>query len=486
MIYSKKMDILLINPTINFNKFGIFGKLMEKIPPLGVAYIAGVLQENGFKTEIIDDFVVNIGMKGILDKIKDKKPKIVGISCLTPSANITFAIAREIEKFDKNIVIVSGNIHASFFAEEILKSQDIDIIVHGEAEYTFLEITKSILENRPINSIKGISFKENNIITHNQHIPPIEDLDKLPYPSWELLQIKKYNFLPYNIDSGRCISMLTSRGCPYKCIFCSLPYISKKYRTRKPLNVIEEIKYVEEKYKIRQIAFVDAIFSLNNDFGIKFCEEIIKNKINKKISWICETRVDLIDKELIKLMRLANCKRILFGIESATEEILNDISKKYTLEQIKKSVQICKKAGIEVGGFFMLGLPKDTKETCERTISFAKELDLDFAKFAITVPFPGSKLYDDLKREYKLNRDDWENFTTFNPDAKNLVYAPDMMSKEELIEIQKKAHLMFYLQPRIILKTIFRISKFPLSYIFQIIITILSLFLNLKFKKRKN
>lgn len=474
------MNILLINPATDFKKFGRFGKLMERIPPLGLAYIAAVLQKNNFKVEIIDDFVLNIGISGILKRIKEKKIKIVGISCLTPSANITYSIAREIKSIYRDIVIISGNIHASFFAEEILRNRDIDIIIHGEAEYIFLEIVKSLLENKPLNSIKGISFKENGRIIHNKWISIIENLDTLPTPSWALFPLSKYSLFPYTPGRGRCISMLTSRGCPYNCIFCSLPYFGRKYRARDPVKVVEEIKNVKENYRIEEIAFVDPVFSLIKNHTVKFCEEILKNNLNKKIKWICETRTDLVDKEILKLMKEAGCRRILFGIESATQEILNNIKKEVELKKTIEIIKFCKEIKLEVGGFFMLGLPGETKNSCEETIDFARKLNLDFAKFAITVPFPGSKLFEELKKEGKLEREDWENFTTFNPDAESLIYAPEGITKKELVMIQKKAHLLFYMQPRIILKTLRKITEIPFTRLIQTLVTIAALFFDFK------
>ena len=263
------------------------------------------------------------------------------------------------------------------------------------------------------------------------------------------------------------LSILGSRGCPYRCTFCSLPNIGSKYRERDPKKIVDEFEYLINNFPIKQISFVDPVFPLSKKTGLEFCEELIRRKLNDKLVWTCETRVDIVDKELLKKMRQAGCKRILFGLESGVQESLNNVNKNFTLDDIRENIKYTKEAGIQTTGLFMIGLPGETKEMIRKTIDFAKEIDLDFAKFAITVPFPGSKIYEDLTERGELNRRDWENFVTFNPDPQELVYIPGKVKPEELINMQRKAHLEFYLRPKIIFGQLFKKRTLAMKYLYR-------------------
>ncbi len=233
------------------------------------------------------------------------------------------------------------------------------------------------------------------------------------------------------------------------------------------VKVVDEIEYLVERFKIKQFGFVDPIFPLDREHCIEFSKEMIKRGLNKKVLWTTETKVDTIDYELVSLMKEAGLRRLIFGLESGVKELLRNVKKNYDLEKAKEAVRACKRAGVETIGLFMIGLPGETKELTLKTIQFAKDLDLDFAKFAITVPFPGSELYESLVREGKLNRKDWENYTTFNPDPDKLVYVPEGMDAKELIKLQRKAVRDFYLRPKMIMRQFFQIRTLSLKTIWK-------------------
>lgn len=459
------MKVVLINPGIDLRKFGRYAKLMEPMPCIGLAYLAAILEKNNIDVKVIDDFVLQMGIKGILEEVKKIKPEIAGISCLTPSAPITFSLAREIKMQDKNITIILGNLHASIFADEILKKEDVDFIVHNEGEYTLLNLLLNLQNKKNFSEVNGISYKNNGEIVNTPLQPLIEDLDSLPYPAWHLFPHKSYGFLPFVDIYKPVLSVLGSRGCPYRCTFCSLGYMGVKYRMRNVKKIVDEFEYLNDRFKVKQIGFVDPIFPMIKSQGEEFCKEMIKRGLNKKIVWTTETRVDLVDEELLKLMKEAGCRRILYGIESGVEELLSNINKNYTLQEVRRAIDTSKKAKLETVGLFMIGLPGEDEKMTYQTINFARSLDLDFAKFAITVPLPGSKIYQDLKNAGKLNRQDWENFVTFNPNPKELVSATNKIEPEKLIQLQRIAHRKFYLQPRIIFRQIFRIKTVSLKYL---------------------
>ncbi len=460
------MKVLLINPNFNSKKFGKFRRFMEPMPCIGLAYIAAVLEKNNINVEIIDDFVSGLGVSGILDIIKKKEFDIVGISCLTPSAPMSFSIAAAIKRYNNRILTVLGNVHATVFAEDILENEAVDVIVHGEGEYTMLELTEAVAEGKDFAQIKGISFNRNGTIIKTSSREPVKDLDELPFPYWHLFPFTKYGFLPFMDVKKPGLSILGSRGCPYCCTFCSLPNIGSKYRERKPKNIVDEFEYLISEFPVKQISFVDPIFPLTKKFGLEFCEEMIRRKLNNKVVWTCETRIDKVDRELLREMRRAGCKRILYGLESGVQELLDNVKKDFTLDNTRMAIKFTKEEGIQTAGLFMIGLPGETKQMTEKTINFAKELDLDFAKFAITVPFPGSVLYEDLTKSGKLKRRDWENFVTFNPNSAELVYIPGKINPEELIYLQQRGHREFYMRPKIIFDQLFKIRTLGINDLF--------------------
>lgn len=468
------MKVILINPFMNLKEFGAYGRFMQPVPPIGLAYIAAVLEKEGVGVEIIDNFVLRLDTGKLLAEIKRRQPDIVGISCLTPSAPGVFALARLIKEYNKTIKVVLGNIHATIFADSILKREAVDVVVRGEGEWTMRELVKAIRDNRLLTSVQGISFKDGPDVIHNEDRALISNLDELPYPAWRLLPIKHYGFLPFMDIRKPGLSMLSSRGCPYKCTFCSLVKLGSVYRRRAPLSVVDEFEYIVENFPIKQIGFVDPIFALSKKNTLEICNEIIRRKLNKKILWLCETRIDLMDKEILDIMREAGCRRILYGIEAGVNETLTAIGKKYNRQTIIDTIRRTRAAGIESSGLFIIGVPGETKEMIQETIRFARKLDIDFAKFALAVPYPGSQLYDDFVQSGKLNREDWENYITFHTNPEAVVAISETVLPAELIALQRKAHKEFYLQPKIIAKHLTKIRTISLKDLISGLYTLFS------------
>lgn len=468
------MKVLLINPMINqAETLGRLKRFMTPMPSIGLAYIAAVLEKNGVKVEIVDDFFSRMGIGGITERVKNEKPDIVGVSCITPTAYQVFEIARRIKVYKKDTIVVLGNVHASIFAEPILKEEYVDVIVHGEGEYTMLELVKAIEGGKNLRGVEGISFLEDGTVIHTPTRPPIENLDGLPFPAWHLYPHSKFRILPFVEMKRPALVISGSRGCPYKCSFC-VKVMKGLRRARSAKNIVDEFEWLIENFGIKQVAFVDPIFPFGKKEGLEFCEEIISRGVNKKVIWATDTRVDLVDKELLQKMKEAGCKRIMYGFETGTQTVLDGLVKKFTLEDAKKAAEETKKAGIQSVGFFMLGMAGETKETAQRTIEFARELNIDFAKFTVTVPYPGTELYETLLREGKLNTDDWSKFTPYTQDPESLVYVPDGMSGEELLAMQKKAFFGFYMRPKMIFRHLFKIRTVKLQDLLYGAYTLLS------------
>ncbi|MGB9599738.1 MAG: B12-binding domain-containing radical SAM protein, partial [Myxococcota bacterium] len=283
------------------------------------------------------------------------------------------------------------------------------------------------------------------------------NLDDLPFPAWQLFPYKEYGMLPFADIAKPTLSISGSRGCPYRCTYCSLDYMGKIYRKRSPASIADEFEYLYKNFNVRQIGFIDPIFPFDEEHTTLLCEELIRRGINKKVVWISETRPDRLNQKLLNLMYRSGARRLLFGIESGSQRVLNSINKRLDLSLTKEMIQIAHKENIHIVGLFMIGLPDETEDEIEETIRFSIESDVDFAKFAITVPFPGSQLYDQLIAKGKLNRRDWENFTTFNPDPSTMVISTDTISAERLLKLQKIATRRFYLRPKMIIRHLFKI-----------------------------
>jgi anaerobic magnesium-protoporphyrin IX monomethyl ester cyclase len=270
-------------------------------------------------------------------------------------------------------------------------------------------------------------------------------MDSLPYPAFHLLPWRKYKPHPPHGMSLPFGAMLTSRGCPYRCAYCSKPVFGSRYRAQNPERVVEELAYLQKRFGVREIAFYDDTFTIDKKRVHAIADKIIAKKL--KIAWTCETRVNLVDKELLTHMKQAGCYTVAYGIESASPEIIETIQKDTTISQVEKAVRTHKEIGLQVVGYFMIGSPGETPQTIQQTIDFAKKLKVDFAQFSITTPFPGTELYEIYKRRNPRNIP-WEKFVyagTDNPASP--VFESDNLSRQDIEKWVNHAYREFYLRP---------------------------------------
>lgn len=458
------MKILLINHHYySIPQFTYYEKFFDPIPVMSLAYLASTLCQNGYEVRIVDDYAQRLGVAGILSYIEDFNPALVGISCLTPLADEAFLLAKKIREKFPTIKIVMGHRHADYFAGEIVSQRIADIVVHGEGEITLLEIVKTLKHNGDLSAVLGITYFDGQKPIKTPARSFIENLDLLPFPAWELFPLERYKPCAEVSPGGKKhLPLLTSRGCPYSCIFCNQE-IGNRFRTRTPQNVVSEILWAHEQFGADGFILFDANFPLNRESAIALCNEMIKANLPSKIRWTTETRPDLIDEELVDLMKRAGCTKIQIGFESGSNRILSVLKKGFTIEDSIRAVRTIKKAGVNLYGLFMLGNPTETADEIKQTIRFAQSLDLDFAKFNLFVPYPGTPAYEDLTIKARLNANRWINFTSYPPSEDRVVYAPDGMSREELINWQKKAFLKFYLRPKMVYKQLMKIKHISLK-----------------------
>jgi len=451
------MKVLLIRPHTPRTAIGTRGgdvKTLEGMEiDLGLPYIASYLETQGREVEILDLSLYSEPFEILKNKLKIYKPDIVGITANTPHIFNARSVAL-ITKRLTNAFTVIGGIHASSLPIRTLEEFSMfDFLVEGEGEMTFQDLLTNLESENDISKVKGIAFRDNDQIRLNPPREPIKNIDELPFPARHKLEIYKYVPPVGNYYYLPSTGLISSRGCPYACTFCSRggTRLSRKVRFRSPENVIEEIEDCIKRFGIRDFRFYDDVLTIPRSRIEKLCELIIEKKLD--IKWNCYSRVDHVDENLLKTMKHAGCYHIKYGVEVGTGKALKIINKGTTLEQAKKAIKYTKKVGIEAKASFMLGIPGETIEDTKETIKFAKLLSPDYATFTILTPLPGSKIFDDALENNMLFHTKWDLYSEMEPILRNQA---DFQILKKLLE---NANREFYFRPSYILQRIKRLSK---------------------------
>ncbi len=442
------MRILFFNPLANINlSSGVFKAFYVSMPPLWAGYLSSIAKKYTDEIEVIDNSVERLDVRGAFERIKEFSPDIVCISVLTQTANFSFKLSRAIKE-NLNSFVIMGGPHASYFAKEIVARGIADIVVVGEGEETFeevlrnfeliKEIKKNFVEGDNVIDIPGAVLHTAQEIRERQRI---KELDSIDFPAWEFFEkYMKYYKPPAPIKPSTVLTFLASRGCPYSCNFCMVQ-LGRKYVIRSPENICNEIELFYERYKVGHFFFCDPLFPPSKKVALKIFSYMEKRGIQKLTTWSTETRADVIDDEVADALKSSGCSVVALGIEGGDSEILRNINKSIKLEHVEKAVRALKKAGIRVMGLYMLGTPGETKKLSEKTIKFARKLKTCGAKFAITVPYPGTEIYEKyIKGKYTFKDDDWDYFS---PYISSFPYSMEWTNIQpyELVKLQKKAYI---------------------------------------------
>lgn len=380
--------ILLIAPPFLKEKDSSY---IEAYPPLGILQIGSYLKSKGIEAFLLDCTVIKNPLSHVKKSILNLKPDIVGIGCIIANYLNAIKISKLIKKIDSRILVVLGGIYPTFADKEVLaKHPEVDIIVRGEGEITFFNLMKAVEKGKGLENVSGISFRRNGKYARNKDQPLIKNLDTLPIPAYDSLST-----MPIYKNKQKFL-IITSRGCPYKCIFCSTSnYWRHRWRAKSAPKVLEELKILVDKYGAKNILFGDDLFILDEQRVFDICQGIVSKGF--KIKWRCSIRADLITQDLLYKMKEAGCGSVFIGVESGKQETLDLINKNQTLSQVVKAREMCKKAKIDFVASFMMGFPWETKADIERTINFAKKLQPDQAAWFIFHPDLGSPIYGQLK-----------------------------------------------------------------------------------------
>ncbi|HTY44720.1 MAG TPA: radical SAM protein [Patescibacteria group bacterium] len=434
------MKITLIQPP--FKNYAVVN------PPLGLAYLAAVLRRHDHLAQItvIDANALRLSIAELVGRVIESAPDAVGFTMTSPQVAVSLEAIRQIKSVKKIPVIVGGP-HPTVREEELMREDAIDVVVRSEAEETIVQLYEYFKGSGSLGAIKGISFKEQGRLFRNPDRPLIEDLDRLPFPAWELFPLGRYGSIAGK--SKFCLPIMSSRGCPFGCIFCYKGVFGRQYRVRSPSSVIEELRYLVDTFGIREFVILDDNFALDEARAVQICEGIIKSRIGLPWRLSNSVAVKSSSSQLFLKLKEAGCYQVSIGVESGNQRVLDHIQKGIRLDQIENTFRLAKEAGLETVAFFMIGNLSENEQTMDETIRFAVKLDPDFAQFTVATPYPGTQMYDIVKAQGRLLSDNWEDFASY---AGVAVFAHKDLTPALMERKYKEAYRRFYLRPRYILK----------------------------------
>ncbi len=442
--------VLLINPPwVIGEDRNLWQDVGSCWPSLGLAYIAAVLEKSGHRVKYLDYPAMHYTVNDTAKALADNKENFdyIGLSATTPLVNNALAIAKVAKKIFPKAKTVFGGVHPSVLPDEVMAHEEVDFVAIDEGEESMSELASG---KNPA-EILGLCYKLDGQIVKNAPRPLIKNLDEIPPPAYHLLPMDKYFPAVGSFKRLPVMIMFATRGCPGRCTFCYRTFRGI-VRKRSARNIIDEINILQRDYGIKEVAFYDDTFTLFKEVVREFCDIIKKEKID--LTWSCFTRVDHINEDLLKIMKQAGCHLILFGIESADEQILKNINKKISLDQAIQAVRASRKIGIETRASFMIGNQGETEETIKKTIAFAIKLDPDEVQFNIATAYPGTELFAWAKELGYIKSFNWDDYS-----MSNVVLEIPGLPREKMQYYYELAHRKFYFRPKVIIRRLAHIRS---------------------------
>jgi len=453
------MRVYLLTPaSTNVLASRRYATLEPALMPMALAYLGGALRAAGHEVQLRDQAATTLPNERVVDEVGAARPDLIGVSVLTGAWRNTVELIRALRRRVPGTPTVMGNTHATVFVDEVLGEGYADHVIRGEGEEAIVELANALERGTPLGAIAGLSWIDGDGIHHNPDRGPIEDLDALPLPAWDLLDLRawRYQRIPLVNLRTHPVPIMASRGCPYRCSFCSQDKVVKRFRRRRIEAVVDEIDTMITRFGFRAYGFNDSYFPWTRESGLEFVDRLRARPWHRDTRWVTETRVDRVDDELMGAMASVGLHAIFYGFESGNEGVLQGLGKGTTLEQGREAVRIAHRHGVRVVGFFMLGMPGETRQTIEDTIRYAMDIGVDIAKFAITIPYPGSPLFDQLGRR-QLELEECDQFTSWfdwSGREGRLLWAPEGLAPEQLQYLQRWAMLRFYARPSYVWKAL--------------------------------
>lgn len=444
------MKVLLIYPPITSDEiYSRYSKAAPCLPPLGICYLAKYLLDANYEVKIIDCVVEKLTLNELKFRIMRYSPNIVGVSSTTVAFYHAKQVTSLVKGIDSEIITILGGAHITACPEEAMKEcKDVDIGVIGEGEETILELVQKIQNRESYATVKGVIYKDNGIIVKKKPRPVLKNMDNIKFPARELLpDLSSYSHTAYRGRKGELTTtLITSRGCPFTCTYCDQSIFGRTWRKHSAPYVFSEMKLLKDKFGVKFISIEDDNFSLYKPRVEDICNKIIDNSLD--IKWAISGRVNSLDEKLLRLMKKAGCENIYVGLESGSPRILKLIQKKISKEEVNEGIRNITRCGLKVVGSFILGIPSETKEEMEQTVSFALSLPLDGVSFFIFTPYPNTELRD-LAFQYGKVSTNWQDYSGH---PSTLPYIPHNMTQGELLDFQAKAYRRFLLRPSYIRK----------------------------------
>jgi anaerobic magnesium-protoporphyrin IX monomethyl ester cyclase len=410
--------------------------------PLGIGYLAAVLEQNGYDVNVIDSQALKLTLNEVENELRKRQPDMVGLTSTTLTYKSALKIIEVAKKTLPNCLTVIGGPHVTFWDEEALQEcPSLDIVVRREGENTLLELVQRLDANKSFHDVVGTTCRKDGKIVKNPDRPYIKDLDELPFPAVHLFPVEHFN------KYGNIIfPVMTSRGCVYWCDFCTaVRMFGRKYRMRSPKKVVDELEFLYKKYGEKQYTFYDDAFTVNQARTEEICDEILRRGL--KIKWDCETRVDMVSKDLLLKMKKAGCIAVWYGVEAGSEKVRDAMGKGISTQQTLNAFKWTKEAGLIAVASIILGFPGETKETAWESVKLLQKINPDEIGIYIATPYPGTPMYDYVKKMGWLKVHDFDKYDTATP-----IFESPTMSMEELREIHDKAHQSFYLRPTYVIR----------------------------------
>jgi radical SAM superfamily enzyme YgiQ (UPF0313 family) len=434
-----KLHTTLINPP-----YPIGAHKHAPFISLGLLYLAAVLRKNGYEVDVIDCQALGYWYDDVEKELAKRKPNVVGITSTTLTYKPALRIAKIAKRVCPEAKTILGGCHVTFWDFEALREcPHADVIVRKEGEITLLEVMKCFDRGDSLRNVLGITYRDKGEIIRNPDRPYIENLDKLPFPAHDLLPIERLR------KAGTLIfPVITSRGCIFWCDFCTaVRMFGRKYRTRSPKNIADELELLEEEFSAEEVAFCDDLFTLDQTRVLKLCREIKER--NLKLRWTCGTRVDMVTKDLLRTMKEAGCIGVWFGVESGSQRLLNDMHKGISVDQTIKAFKWAREVGLRTLAQVIIGFPGEDRETAWETIRLVEKISPDEVGFYnVATPFPGTPLYDQVVENGWLRVTDFEKYDTTKP-----IFETPLLSMKEIEKIRELAFLRFYIRPKNILRS---------------------------------
>lgn len=423
-------------------------------PPLGILSLAGTLRQQGHRVHVIDAHAFELTPQQAAQQALAHQPDMVGISAMTFTLIDSLEIARHVRSIAPRVPIIWGGPHPSIYPKETLGLGCADLVVIGESEISMPLWLDAGPDRASWKAIPGLAYYDGAEYINTGSAPFINELDDLPFPARDLLEPTRYSSI---LGMDGCVTtMFTSRGCPYRCVFCDRPAMGKKFRFRSPRSVAEEMEACGE-LGIREFLMYDDTFTVERDRVYGICEEIHARKLN--VAWDVRAHVNTVDVKMLKEMKRAGLDRIHFGVESGNREILKKLNKGTTKDRARMAFSAAREAGLKTLAYFMIGNPADTPETISETIDFAIELRPDFVHFSVLVPFPATHLYDSLVAEGFYKTDHWKAFAADPAYSFRPLALEQNLTRIELEGWLRTAYRRFYRRPSYMVQRLRRIDN---------------------------